>query len=174
MFGLRAGAPVGHVRRRYKALARRWHPDRHSREAGHQAEAASRMREINSAYRCLANHLAGQAGRPTAGAGFLEGSPGVASPSGPLSRQELDRLVQAIGSAGPIDWLLDGFDRVGGALWRLLVGLCLLASIARLSFLVGGRGAASALQDPTFFLSVSLLALLLVREVKASGAFHRQ
>jgi hypothetical protein len=51
VFGLRPGAPPAQVRRRYKALARQWHPDRHAREPRNQAEAASRMQEINAAYR---------------------------------------------------------------------------------------------------------------------------
>jgi hypothetical protein len=174
VFGLPAGAHPRQIRRRYKALARQWHPDRHAREARNQAEAAARMREINTAYRCLADHLAGKAGGVTPPAtAFLEGAPGGASTGRPLSRQELDRLVQAIGSEGPIDWLLDVLGRVGGALQRTLVAVFVMACVLRVAILVSSGGTGAVFRDRTLFLSVALLALLLVRELTARRALHR-
>jgi hypothetical protein len=162
VFGLRAGAPAGQVRRRYKTLARQWHPDRHAREARNQAEAASRMREINAAYRRLADHLARPVQRPNAA--FLDGSPGATPRVRPLSREELDRMVEAIGSDGPIDWLLDGLGSVGSIVERLAFGLVVVACLARFASLVWRGGSAAVWRDPTLFLFVALLALVLLRE----------
>jgi hypothetical protein len=162
-FGLRADAPVGQIRRRYKTLARQWHPDRHARDPRNQAEAASRMREINAAYRCLADHLAAKERPPAATAAFVEASAGHA-PGRPLSREELDRLVAVIGADGPVDWLLDGLGSLGGALKRLFLGLLAVISVVRLGFLIWRGGSAAVFQDSTLFLFVALLALLLLRE----------
>jgi hypothetical protein len=164
VLGLRPGAPAGQVRRRYKALARQWHPDRHSGEARNEAEAASRMKAINAACRCLADHLGSQGRRPAADAVCLQGSPREAAPGGTLSHQELDRLVQAIGSDGPIDWLLDGLGSLGGALLGLIVKLFVAAGIARVAVLAWQGGAAAVSEDRTLLLSMALLALLLLRE----------
>jgi DnaJ domain len=164
VFGLRPGAPPTQVRRRYKALARQWHPDRHAREPRNQAEAASRMQEINAAYRRLTDHLARQGPRPSASAATLEGDRGDAASGRPLSREELDRMVRAIGSEGPIDWLLDGLGRVGGAVKVLVVGLFLAVGLSRLALRAWREGPASVFGDPTLFLFVALLALVLLRE----------
>ena len=173
VFGLRPGAPAGQVRRRYKALARLWHPDQYSGEARNETEAASRMKEINVAYRCLADHLGRQGRRPAADAAYLQGSPGGVASGGTLSDQELDRLVQALGSDGPIDWLLDGLGSLGGALLGLLVGLFVAAGIARVAALAWQGGAAAVSEDRTLQLSVALLALLLLRERAARRARAR-
>jgi hypothetical protein len=164
VFGLRAGAPEGQVRRRYKALARRWHPDRHAREAGNQAEAASRMREINAAYHCLVGHLARHGPRSVPIGASLAAFQGGTSPSSGLSREELDSLVEAIGSDGPIDWLLDILSRIGGALRRALLAFVVMSCILRIAFQVSRGGAAAVFRDPTLFLVSALLALLLLRE----------
>jgi hypothetical protein len=164
VFGLRAGAPAGQVRRRYKTLARQWHPDRHARDPRNQAEAASRMREINAAYRYLADHLAAQGRPPAANAAFVEGPAGGHAPGRPLSREELDRMVAVIGSDGPVDWLLEGLASLGGALKRVSLGLLGVVLVARFGFLLWRGGSAAVFQDSALFLFVALLALLLLRE----------
>jgi DnaJ domain len=164
VFGLGPGAPAAQVRRRYKALARQWHPDRHARDARNQAEASARMREINAAYRCLADHLAPPRSRPATSAAFLEGSQEDESPGRPLSREELDRMVDAIGSDGPVDWLLDGLGSASGALKHVLLALLAAACLARFGLVVGRGGAIALFGDSTLFLLVALLALLLLRE----------
>jgi DnaJ domain len=164
VFGLSPGAPVGQVRRRYKALARLWHPDRHASEARNQAEAAVRMREINAAYRCLADHLRRPEKRPATGNPVIEGTPRQPLPRGSLSRQQLDRLVESIGADGPVDWLLEELGWVGSAFRALLVGLSVVICIARVA-LLAADGAATIVRDPTLFLIVALLALLLLREL---------
>jgi hypothetical protein len=164
VFGLRAGAAPTQVRRRYRALARQWHPDRHARDARNQAEAASRMQEINAAYRCLADHLAPQRHRPAASTASLEGSLGGASPGRPLSREELDRMVEAIGSEGPIDWLLDGLGSMGRAFKGLLFGLFGAGYLASFAFAVWRGGLAAVFQDARLFLFPVLVALLLLRD----------
>jgi DnaJ-class molecular chaperone len=51
---------VGEVRKAYRALAKRWHPDRFA--AGPEREwAGDRMAEINAAYRALMNSARAQA-----------------------------------------------------------------------------------------------------------------
>ncbi len=51
VLGLKPGTPVGQVRRRYKALVKRWHPDRYATDPAGQAEAENRMREVWDEYR---------------------------------------------------------------------------------------------------------------------------
>jgi hypothetical protein len=163
VLGLRAGAPAGQVRRRFKALARQWHPDRHGGEARNQAEAASRMREINAAYHCLAGHLAGQGPRPTVSGASL--APGGASRDGSMSREQVESLVQALGSDGPIDWLLDGLSQIGGALRWAFVGVVAMACILRVAFRVSSGGTGAVFRDSTLYLILALLALLLLLEL---------
>ena len=169
VLGLRPDAPAGQVRRRYKALARQWHPDRHAGEARNEAEAASRMREINAAYHCLAGHRAGTGPQSAPTAASRASSPasasfGSASAHASLSREQVESLVQSLGSDGPIDWLLELLSRIGGALRRAFVALVAMVCILRVAFVSSGSGTAAVFRDPTLFLTLSLLALLLVRE----------
>ena len=46
------------LKRRYKALVRRWHPDRYESDPAGQAEATARLRTINLAYELVAASLA--------------------------------------------------------------------------------------------------------------------
>jgi preprotein translocase subunit Sec63 len=41
------------LRKRYRQLVKRWHPDRYASDPIAQIEAAARMREINDVYRIL-------------------------------------------------------------------------------------------------------------------------
>src|SRR5262245_51656285 len=95
-----ASAPE--VKKRFRLLVKRWHPDQWSGDAQGQAEAAVRMREINDAYRRITAHLAGagHAEEPPADA------PHHAAPGHRLSREEIDRIVASLGTDGPMDWLL--------------------------------------------------------------------
>ncbi len=55
--GLAADAGLPEIRRAYRALAKRWHPDRVGGDAATQREAARRFREIRSAYETLVAEL---------------------------------------------------------------------------------------------------------------------
>lgn len=104
--GLVPGAPAAVIRRRYKELARRWHPDRFTADPAGRSEAATRMREINDAYaRLRRTFLSGRA-RGAAGA---RASPRAAA-TARLSRDQIDRLVGAIGTESPLDGLIGTYD----------------------------------------------------------------
>jgi hypothetical protein len=51
--GLAPGASPDEIKARYKALVRKWHPDRYESDPAGQAEAAQQMRTINHAYQVL-------------------------------------------------------------------------------------------------------------------------
>jgi DnaJ-like protein len=123
VLGLAPGAPPDEVRRRYKSLVKRWHPDRHMADPRGASEAAERLREINAAYARLRH--AYRAPAPAHGAA----GPGSAPPSAPphsaarpkrrLTREEIERMVQSIGTAGPFEiafgevrWVGRLFDRL--------------------------------------------------------------
>jgi hypothetical protein len=102
--GVSFGAPLDEVRKRYKALVRQWHPDRFARDTQGQAEAGQRLRAINDAFRTVA------AVQTVHGAAEPPGGPEVprSSPfSGRrLTREEIDRMVEAMRNDGPLDWLI--------------------------------------------------------------------
>jgi hypothetical protein len=104
---LAPGASLELVRKQYKALVRRWHPDRFAGDPQGQSEASLRMRAINDAYHRILQRSANAAApsRPSRPAGQ------------PLSREEIDRIVQALGTDGPVDLLLASLRVVGRAVW---------------------------------------------------------
>ena len=54
ILGLRQGASEEEVKKAYKALAKKYHPD----VTGNDPAAAKKMQEINSAYDAIINHKA--------------------------------------------------------------------------------------------------------------------
>jgi len=108
--GVTPGAPLGDVRKRYKALVRQWHPDRFTRDPQGQAEATLRMRAINDAFRAVvAARAAPPPGPSAASAGAAAATyPRSSTFSGRrLTREEIDRMVAAMKHDGPLDWLMD-------------------------------------------------------------------
>jgi curved DNA-binding protein CbpA len=109
--GVTPAASLADVRKRYKALVRQWHPDRFARDPQGQAEASLRMRAINDAFRAV---VAGRAvprfDPPAASAG---GAAAAAHPRSStfsgrrLTREEIDRMVEAMKNDGPFDWLMN-------------------------------------------------------------------
>jgi hypothetical protein len=107
--GVRPGCSRGELKRAYRALVMRWHPDRHTADPVGQAEASRHLRMINAAMRVLEDHLAG------GGSGHRTPAPGPSTPSAasegasssgesrPLSRSELDAIVHAVASESPVD-----------------------------------------------------------------------
>lgn len=86
------GASPDEVRKRYLALVRKWHPDRHTDDPVSQKEGSIRMRAINGAYRRLELHFKA-AGEP---APTQEPRSRSASVEQRLTREEVERWVKAI------------------------------------------------------------------------------
>jgi DnaJ-like protein len=128
ILGLARGCSPEDLRATYRKLVKRWHPDRYTADPAGQAEASARLREINGALRIVAADMAtirpsGSTVRTPASA---ETSPGptVHSPGRPLTRNEIDAIVGAVGAESPIDTLLEWLGLVwpfGGALFLLLI-----------------------------------------------------
>ena len=104
--GLKPGSTVSEVRKKYRSLAKRWHPDRHAQDPQGQAEAALQMKVLNSAYERLlvAAAATGDPATPSAARGTAASAP----QRGRLSREELDRMVAAIGRESYVDAMLEG------------------------------------------------------------------
>lgn len=135
--GVPPGSSLAVVRKQYKALVRKWHPDRFSGDAQGQVEATLRMRAINDAFRSVAERSihATSPGRRTNTS--PPDQPYTASrPSPPfggrrLSREEIDRMVEAMKNDGPLDWILEGMPpvekdfgrKVRAGAWALAVAL---------------------------------------------------
>lgn len=95
LLDLAPGASFERVRQQYKALVKRWHPDRYAGDPVNQAEAASRMRQINGAYETLARALAPD---DTEVEGEAAGPPARPPERQRLSREEIERIVEGIES----------------------------------------------------------------------------
>lgn len=155
VLGLRPGAALPDVRRRYRFLAQRWHPDRHAGDARNQAEAGAEMRRINDAYQAIVESRAG------APAATVQGP----SPTRRLSPEEIDALARAIGSESPVDWALSTVGWVGSTVDGILGILCAIGLAVRL--VVGlWRGDFTVLREhPEVILLLLTLVVLGVREV---------
>jgi hypothetical protein len=79
--GVRPGCSRGELKRAYRALVKRWHPDRYLADPAGQAEANRQLRIINT--RCVLSVVWWDVGRPR-GAG--EATPPPVSESGPVRR----------------------------------------------------------------------------------------
>jgi hypothetical protein len=164
VLGLEAGTPFGEVRRRYRALARRWHPDRHAEDARNLNEATDGMRRFNDAYRTLESRLG--KGPPRA----AEHRPPAPAPGRPLSREELDAMVESIGPDGPVDWMLDSVGWVGGTLRGVLAVIGFIILAVRLVRMVAAGDFIAIVKDPglafVLLLLVTTLVLLVIEELR--------
>jgi hypothetical protein len=106
--GTSDAATLDQVRKRYKALVRKWHPDRFASDPQGQAEAAVRMRAINDAFRTVVAHRgnAGPAFGVPSGPAGATGAPPSWQSGRRLTREEIDRMVELMGNDGPLDWLM--------------------------------------------------------------------
>lgn len=116
VLGLAKGSDMDALRARYRSLVRRWHPDQYAQDPQGQAEAQARMCAINDAYRQL---LKASAPAPT-GSSKQESRPTGRR----LSREEIDRLVAAIGSESWVDSIpygavADWFTLRPGSQWKI-------------------------------------------------------
>lgn len=155
--GLDAHASPSEIRRAYKALVKRWHPDRFATDPSGQAEAAVRMREINAAYRVLRDSFVGGAG-PAAAAPPAQAPPS-ATPGRRLTREEIDAMVSAIGSQGPVDVFLGSVRWYADVIWAVLLGVSGLSLLVRVVVLLSRRDVAGVLTDPDLFLFLALCAV---------------
>jgi len=131
ILGLPQGTSLREVRRRYLLLAKRWHPDRFASDRVAEATAAERMRSFNAAYDTLVERL-GQRTPPISPA-----SPSPSPASGRrLTREEVDRMVAAIGSDGPLDDFLNGIGWVGSGLEAVFATVFFAALILRVAYLL--------------------------------------
>jgi hypothetical protein len=114
ILGLERGCAPGHLKATYRQLVKRWHPDRFAADPAGQAEASARLREINGAFRIVAEDLgairAGGAGMGTPAATESRPRPPEhppeRAPGRPLTRDEIDAIVGAVGAESPVDALL--------------------------------------------------------------------
>jgi len=112
ILGVRRGCSQAELKRTYRQLVRRWHPDRFAGDPAGQAAATAQLRDINDAFRMIARAKGGgtAAARPPGPAppGAVDAEPGPSrDPGRPLSRSEIDALIAALRTRGPIDIALD-------------------------------------------------------------------
>jgi curved DNA-binding protein CbpA len=128
ILGLAQGTSLREVRRRYLLLAKRWHPDRFASDRVAEATAAERMRSFNAAYHTLVERL-GQRTPPK--------SPASPSRYGRrLTREEVERMVAAIGTEGPLDGFLNGIGWVGTRIEAVWAAAVFAVVAVRVAYLV--------------------------------------
>jgi hypothetical protein len=120
--GLRRGCTQAELKRTYRDLVRRWHPDRHAGDPAGQAEATVKLREINGAFRMVARSLSGAPPAPEQPAAERP------EPDRPLTRSEIDALVEALQAPSPVDIVLDRAEVVV----PMVAGLVLLMPLRHL------------------------------------------
>lgn len=126
ILGVPEGATPEQLRTRYRELVKQWHPDRYASDPQGQVEAEARMREINVAFDLLlaagATPVAESSPEPAAA------PPRAPVPGQRLTREQIERMVQSIGTSGPLDSLVDNlnlppryrrFSLTGAALFAL-------------------------------------------------------
>jgi hypothetical protein len=111
ILGLEKGCAPDQLKATYRRLVKRWHPDRFAADPAGQAEASARLREINGAFRIVAEDL----GAIRAGGGPRVGTPASAephprpperAPGRPLTQDEINAVVGAVGAESPVDAVL--------------------------------------------------------------------
>ncbi len=183
VFGLSPGAGIGAVRKRYRLLAKRWHPDRFVGDVGAQAEAGVEMRRLNAAYRrlldaCRDDEVRVNGGFPAGGSPVAAGLRGRR-----LTREQIDAMVAAIGPPSWIEWVVESIPggpqaerlfvwlvekrRLRG--WKVAPGIAITAVLAAGYAVLGGLALAGidTREGPTEYLvggsmGVGVLAVVLM------------
>jgi hypothetical protein len=101
------------------------------------------MREINAAYALIL-----QGGEAPSSAGSGPPGPYAPGPGRPLTRAEIERMIQAIGTAGPVENALDAFRTVGNGIWTVLGAMAVVVVSVRLVVAVHGRDWAAIQSEP--------------------------
>src|SRR6185295_15969433 len=95
-------------------------------------EATVKLRAINDAFRTVARALGGESGAAPASPAAPAAPPAAASrrhpPDRPLSRSEIDALVDALKTPGPVDVVLDWAEVIA----PMFAGVLLLWPLPRL------------------------------------------
>jgi hypothetical protein len=126
VLGLAPGSPLPVVRRRYRKLARTWHPDRFGSDPQGLTEATIQMRAINGAYEVILEHLAGSQNR-VAGRETMNGPTDVpAAASSSLGSDRIDAIVDALNYRPSLR------DRIGDDPWNTVLSLLLVGLYAGL------------------------------------------
>ena len=103
--GVAPYAPLWRVRRQYKALVRKWHPDRFAGDPQGIAEATIRMRAINEAFDTIARARGPVVDAPRGSTAHPAAEPAFGSR---LSQEEIDRIVGSIRPTWKLrDWVAD-------------------------------------------------------------------
>lgn len=119
VLGLAPGSPLPVVRRRYRKLARAWHPDRFASDPQGLTEATFQMRAINGAYDVILEHLAGGGNHAAAG-DTMNGPANVpAAPGNSLGADRIDAIVDALNYRPTLR------DRIGDNPWNTVSSLLL-------------------------------------------------
>ena len=154
ILGLKPGTPISQARRRYKALVKMWHPDRYATDPVGQREAENRMREINAAYRRLVETLS-----PNDDTSPSSRSASSARPARErLSRDEIEHLVESIGTQGPLDDVLDAIGWVGDAFYGIVFLLFVVFGFMRVALLLWTGKFGDSWVDPFLLLFVVIVA----------------
>ena len=130
VLGVTPSATAREAKRAYKKLVRRWHPDRFANDPQGEREATARLQQITEAYQTIVHALGPGAAEVPAGPRGYE--PGV-----PLSRAEIERLVETMRVDGP----LDAFFNQPMWWWPLPLGLVFLAAAHGSPWYLLGGGA---------------------------------
>ena len=125
--GIPPGTSPARLRKQYRALVRKWHPDRFASDPQGQAEAADRMREINAAYQLIL-----EGGASPSSSAVDPSSPHTHVSQGPLTRDEIERMIEAVGTDGPVDTVLDALHSVGSGVWTVLAAVAVVVASVRL------------------------------------------
>ncbi len=156
--GLEPGASPKQMKLRYRELVKKWHPDRHASDPAGQAEAARQMAQITQAYRTLleaqGSHVSRATGSATAAAAAVP--PREHWPGGRLTRAQIDEMVSAIGSDGPIE----GFFAAGERFWDRFGTLAIvLILFVALPITLATQGAAGMRRHDPYFIRTGALVL---------------
>ena len=154
VLGLEADVSLAEVRRRYRFLASRWHPDRYVGDRRNEAEAGAQMRRINDAYHLIVAKRASEGPH----------SASVSPVGRRLSPDEVDALAKAIGNEGPIDWLLGTVGWMGSRLEGVYVVLFGVGLAVRISQALWRRDLGVFRAHPELVLILALFLLVLGRE----------
>lgn len=130
-------------------------------------EAGTEMRRINQAYEAILEHLAA-ASTPAASTYTPRSTvprSTAQSPRGRMSQQEIDAMVRAIGSEGPLDWLLNGIGWIGNTLEGVLAVGFAVALLIRLMMLLGRRDFSGVMKDPDLVILLGALLFFAGREL---------
>jgi hypothetical protein len=157
--GLPPGASPKQIKLRYRELVKRWHPDRHASDPAGQAEAARQMAQITQAYRTLLEAQGSHPQAPVSGS-TATGASVVPRreqwPGGRLTREQIDEMVSAIGSEGPIEGFFAGAERFWHRYGTLAIVVVLFVA---LPITLATEGAAGRRRRDPYFIQTGALVL---------------